>query len=264
MKNFHTHTSLCHHADGSVTDYARSAFEKGITHLGFSDHTPLPDNRWSDVRMDMSELESYVEDIKKAKTDFPQLQIYLGAECEFAPEYMNFYREELLGKHSFQYLVGGAHYIPYRGEWVNCYGAENSKKLLAAYTDYMISSIDCGLFAFIAHPDLFARFYHLWDSEAEACSKAILDAASDKKVLLEINGYGYRKRKIDTAQGIRRPYPIDPFWEMVADYQIPVIVNSDAHKPDDVDHFGDSLLLAERLNLEIKALQFNSKGTVSV
>ena len=255
MKNYHTHTYLCHHAEGTVTEYAKSAQDKKMTHLGFSDHTPLPDNRWPEVRMDTGELESYVQDVNKAKNDFPQIEIFLGAECEYAPEYMIYYKEELLGKYNFQYLVGGAHYIPYRGEWINCYGADNSKKLLYAYTDYLIRSIDCNLFAFIAHPDLFARFYHVWDSEAIACTKAILEAARDKNMLLEINGYGYRKSKIDTAEGKRRPYPIDPFWELAAEYKIPVIVNSDAHKPEDIDQFGDSILLAERLNLEIKDLQ---------
>jgi histidinol-phosphatase (PHP family) len=255
MKNFHTHTSRCHHAVGDVSDYIKSALDKKMTHLGFSDHTPLPDNRWPDVRMHMGELEDYVYDIESAKKNFPDIQIYLGAECEYAPEYVNYYKEELIDRYRFQYLVGGAHYFPCNGEWVNCYGAENSRRNLAAYTDYLIRSIDSGLFSFIAHPDLFARFYLQWDSEAESCSKAILEAASDKNALLEINGYGYRKTEIDTIEGKRRPYPIEPFWDMAAEYKIPVIINSDAHKPEDVDHFGDSIRLAERLNLEIKDLQ---------
>ncbi len=255
MKNFHTHTVRCHHAVGIVSEYVEEAIAKKMTHLGFSDHVPLPDNRWSDVRMDMSELEEYIKEIDDATEKYQQIEIFKGLECEWAPEYINYYKEELLGKYEFQYLVGGAHYMPVHGEWVGCYSAENRKENLIAYTNYLIKSIDSGLFAFIAHPDLFARFYHQWDSEAQSCSKAILEAAADRKAILEINGYGYRKSKITTTDGDRRPYPIDPFWEMAADYNIGVIINSDAHKPQDVNDFGEAYALAERLNLQIEELQ---------
>ena len=254
MKNYHTHTERCKHATGNVLEYTETAIKKGFTHLGFSDHTPLPDNRWQDVRMHMSELPDYVNEIEEVQAKFDKIEIFKGAECEFIPEFLNFYREELLGKYEFQFLVGGAHYFPYRGEWVNCYGADNSKKNLKAYTDYLINSIDCDYFSYIAHPDLFARFYTEWDSEAVACSNAILEAASDKGKILEINGYGYRKSLITTPNGQRRPYPIDPFWSKAADFNIPVIINSDAHNPEDIDQFGEAFDLAKRLGLTIKEL----------
>lgn len=256
MKNYHTHTERCHHAVGNVSEYAEYAVNKKMTHLGFSDHTPLPDNRWSDVRMHISELEDYVREIDEVRQKYQNIKIYKGAECEYAPEYVSFYKEELKGKYKFDYLIGGAHYFPRNGEWINCYGAENSKKNLSAYTDYLIETIDCDLFVFIAHPDLFARFYHSWDVEAIACSKAILQAASDKNAILEINGYGYRKSQIITSEGKRRPYPVDPFWEMAAEYKIPVSINSDAHKPEDIDNFGDAHNLVEKLKLTARNLNF--------
>ena len=151
-------------------------------------------------------------------------------------------------------MWGGAHYFPYRGEWIGCYDSDNSKKYLTAYTDYLIESIDCDLFAYIAHPDLFARFYTNWDEETIACSRAIFEAARDKKRILEINGYGYRKSLIDTEAGPRRPYPLDPFWSLASEYDIPVTINSDAHKPEDVCHFGKAYELAKDLNLTVTEL----------
>ena len=230
-----------------------------MTHLGFSDHTPLPDNRWPEVRMPLCELSEYVSEIEEAQEKYNEIRIVKGAECEYAPEYLNFYKEELLGEYQFEYLVGGAHYFPFRGEWVNCYGADNSKRHLIAYSDYLITSIDCDLFAFIAHPDLFSRFYHKWDNEAIACSRAILDAASDKGRILEINGYGYRKGLVTTEEGLRRPYPSDSFWALASEYNVSVIINSDAHKPEDVDDFGEGFALAESLGLEIKELNIGKK-----
>ena len=46
-RNYHTHTYRCQHARGDCVDYARVASELGMEVLGFSDHTPLPDGRWS-------------------------------------------------------------------------------------------------------------------------------------------------------------------------------------------------------------------------
>jgi histidinol-phosphatase (PHP family) len=74
-----------------------------------------------------------------------------------------------------------------------------------------------GLFAFVAHPDLFANAYLAWDAEAEACSRAILAAAADLSVPLEINGYGMRKPEIETREGVRRKYPWRRFWELAGE-----------------------------------------------
>lgn len=125
--------------------------------------------------------------------------------------------------------------------------------VLAFLIGTVIKSIGSGLFKFIAHPDLFAGFYLKWDKESESCSKAILEAAADTGSVLEINGYGFRKPKIETPGGMRKPYPLDQFWQLAKHYDISVIINSDAHKPDDLDNFGGAFELAETNSLKIIA-----------
>lgn len=71
MNNYHTHTWRCKHASGTVSDYAREAEKAGINILGISDHTPLPDNRWLRVRMEMNELDPYLSEIDTAAEEFP-------------------------------------------------------------------------------------------------------------------------------------------------------------------------------------------------
>lgn len=41
--NFHTHTKRCCHAFGVEADYAKEAYDKGLSVLGFSDHAPFKD-----------------------------------------------------------------------------------------------------------------------------------------------------------------------------------------------------------------------------
>jgi histidinol-phosphatase (PHP family) len=233
-KNYHTHTYRCQHATGDVPDYCRAALEQGLTVLGISDHTALPDNRWPGIRMDIHDLPEYRQAIDEARDSFPQLTILKGAECEYADEYAAFYRETLLEQHQFDYLIGAVHFFPMHGEWIGSYGGADTIASLRAYTDHFIESMESGLFAFMAHPDLFGNSYLSWDINTIAASRDIFTAAAALRIPLEINGYGLRKQHIDTPEGKRRMYPWLPFWELAADYDIRVIVNSDAHRPEDV------------------------------
>lgn len=235
MKNYHTHTFRCNHAEGDVSDYAKAALGRGITVLGMTDHTPLPDNRWLDMRMPYTALPAYVRAIEKAQEGYPKLTILKGMECEWAPEYHNFFSEVLLGEYSFDYLILGCHFFPYQGRMVSSHAGVHTPARLLAYTDFLIQSMESGLFAFVAHPDLFGLTYLTWDENTVSASRDILSAAQELQIPLEINGYGLCERIIETPQGSRSAYPWLHFWELAKEYNIEVIVNSDAHHPDLVD-----------------------------
>ena len=64
--NYHTHTKLCKHAIGEMEEYVVKAIENGFKTLGFSDHIPYPDNPFDD-RMDMEELDYYLNEFKRLK-----------------------------------------------------------------------------------------------------------------------------------------------------------------------------------------------------
>lgn len=257
MKNYHTHTYRCKHATGEVIDYAKVAVEQGISVLGITEHTPLPDNRWLEMRMAIEELPGYMNAIEEAQARFPQLTILKGVECEYATEYHSFYQDELLGKWKLDYLILGPHFFPYQGEWLASHDDIRSAKTLRAYTEHLIKSMETGLFTFVAHPDLFGITYEEWDENTAACSKDILLAAEKLQIPLEINGYGLRKPPIYTKAGPRRIYPWMPFWELAQDYNVEVVVNSDAHFPEDVAaNINDGLLIAKQLNLKIADLDY--------
>ena len=233
MNNYHTHTWRCKHASGTVTDYTKEAETADIGILGISDHTPLPDNRWDFVRMGMDELDLYLEEFQTAAERFPQITLLKGFECDWAPEYRNFYREELLEKRDTDYLIGAVHWFPYHGEWLYTGDIENSKHL-SAYSSHIIEAMESGLFSFIAHPDSFGIGYKPWDENARSCSRDIISAAEELGSILEINGYGLRKPMISTEEGERRQYPLKGFWELAGESGITAICNSDAHNPEDV------------------------------
>jgi histidinol-phosphatase (PHP family) len=249
MKNYHTHTYRCKHASGDVIEYAGEAVRAGLDTLGMSDHCPLPDDRWSHIRMPIEELEDYERAIEVARQAYPELTIVKGLECEWVPELRNYYEDVFLRDNRFSYLIGGIHWFLVEDEWLDI--NRFTPSTLVRFAEFTIEAMESGLFLFLAHPDNFGSGYPDWDENARSCALDILEAAERLQIPLEINGYGLRKSMIETTTGEkRRKYPWIPFWECAAEYDISVVCNSDAHKPADVGRSIDECIaIAEYYNL---------------
>lgn len=236
IANYHTHTYLCKHAAGTPADFVAQAAKEHCTELGFSDHCPWDSafgDCWAHVRMSTDDLPLYKSMVQEAK-DIANFPVYMGFECEWDSRFKSWYTDELKGKWGAEYLVLGPHWVVDGNEHVYC-PEITDKKLLYKYTDQTIQAMGSGYFAFIAHPDLFMRGWKEWDADAEACLKAILDAAVDLQLPVEVNGLGSTRTPNETSRGMRYMYPYVEFWEMVAaNGKAKVICNSDAHDPLDV------------------------------
>ncbi len=254
--NLHTHTYRCKHAKGDVGDYCRHAVEAGLKTLGISDHTALPDDRWQGERMPYADLPAYMESITEAQKDYPQLRVLRSVECEFDNVYQSFYRDEMLGTYNCDYLIGAVHYFPQQGQWLSPFRDMNKSQAMTNFVDYFIDSMASGLFAFMAHPDNFGASLSIIDKQVQSLTRVMCEAAVDLDMIWEINGYGFRKTKVRTPQAYRRPYPLRAFWDIVAEYPIRVIINSDAHRPQDVAaNLDDAAQMARQRGLEIVGLK---------
>lgn len=246
-RNYHTHTFRCKHASGDCLDYAQAAAAAGMDVLGFSDHTPLPDDAWSSVRMPLDELDAYDKAMQVA-ADETDLTILRGMECEYRDIYHDFYADELLARRQYDYLIGAVHYIPTADTWGSVYSAlHDDDDALKRYRDMVLQTIDSGLFHFIAHPDVFGVGLSRWSPTCEAVANEICAAAATANIPLELNGYGVRKKAVHDADtgGMRPPYPWKPFWQVASSYDVCVLFNSDAHRPEDVGE-GEQALEAIR------------------
>ncbi len=233
LANYHTHTYRCKHANGDIDDYIECAIAQQLDTLGFSDHTPLPDNNWLGVRMHIDDLPAYSSKLDEVKvTQRGKLKILKGLECDWGEEYADFFRDTLLRDYKFDYLIGASHWYRYRGEWAQSFNIITGDEVIA-YAEFYAEAIASKIFTFMAHPDVFCSKYD-WDDRAAQAAKIILSAAEKYQVALEINGYGFRKPTIDLPSGRRIAYPYGKFWQMASDYDIKVICNSDAHRPQDV------------------------------
>ena len=86
--NFHTHTTRCKHATGTEREYVENAIRAGFKVLGFADHAPylFEGDYVSRIRMDMDQLEGYVNTIQELKREYQgEIQIFGGLEMEYFP-----------------------------------------------------------------------------------------------------------------------------------------------------------------------------------
>ena len=260
LSNFHTHTYLCKHAEGTPLDYVRKAASVGCSALGFSDHCPYPnDDMWLYCRMAAADIPLYKQlvDEAKAEASFP---VYFGFECEWSPLHRSWFKDELLGKYGADYLVFGSHWFPLNGN-LEYIAAVTEKRLLCKYIDFTIEGMRSGLYAFLAHPDLFLSEQTVIDADCLACADALIDAANDLRMPLEINGYGLIKSKIKRDYGDDYHYPVSAFWERAAKKNARIICNSDAHQIGQVlEGVQNGIRYAESLGIRVldsaEALRF--------
>ncbi|MBA3685272.1 MAG: histidinol-phosphatase [Planctomycetes bacterium] len=247
---YHTHTHRCKHASGDAPDYARVAAAGGCRVLGISDHTPLPDGRWPGVRMTMDGFPGYLAAIAQARAEQPALTVLAAVECEWVPEFASFYRDELLGRNGLDYLIGAGHYTVIDGVWRGSFEHLVTPAALRTYATMMEEAMVSGLFAFIAHPDLIGCCNEVWTADTAACARDLCAASLATGVPLELNGYGIRKEWIDTPDGRRPQYPWIPFWEIAGAMGVQVVLNSDAHRPEDtLAGYDDLVAIRDRFAL---------------
>lgn len=234
--NLHTHSWYCGHGSGELSEYVAVAKSLGLTALGLSEHCPVPDERWRRSRMAYAQIDTYMHQARTLQSEERDIRILCGFECEHDPRYTRWYDENLVQNNYVDFLNFGVHYIEGPdGKETFLRNLPPTKQWLHRYTDMYIDGLQSGLYLFGAHPDLFGMFYTDWDEEAISCSKSLLSCAESVGIPLEINGYGFRKPAIQTAEGKRLQYPMQRFWDLASTYAVKVVINSDAHVPGDLE-----------------------------
>lgn len=227
--NYHTHTARCMHADGADRDYLESALKSGFETIGFSDHSPWPyaSGYVSTVRMLPAQLPEYLASVRGLRDEYAdRIRVLVGLECEYFPRYLDWLRDTAR-REQLDYLIFGNHFYgsdedgPYFGS------ATKDLTMLRRYTESAIAGMECGLFSYFAHPDLFMRCYPGFDENAKAASREICRAAKRLGMPLEYNLMGSLYCEKYHING----YPYPGFWRIAAEEGCTAIIGVDAHSP---------------------------------
>ena len=228
--DYHIHTPLCRHATGSPAEYARVAANKGLDEIGFSDHNPMP-GPFDDWRMLIGELPRYLEMVQEAREQFPALPIRLGLECDFIAG-QEAWIEKIAGMADWDYLIGSVHYIAPgwdvdNAKHIGKFSEHPVEEIWALYWKAYEQCVRSGLFDFVAHPDLVKKFGHRPAGDLRKFYEPTIAAAAEHNTAVEINTAGLRKP-------VGELYPAREFLRMACEAGVPLLINSDAHSPEEV------------------------------
>lgn len=250
--NYHTHTTRCNHAIGSDEELILSAIKGGYQELGFSDHSPWKYNTdyVSDIRMALEEFPEYVQSIRSLQKKYKdQIKIRVGLECEYFPEYIHWLKE-LVEEYRLDYIIFGNHHFhtdekyPYFGHHTT------SPDMLNLYEESSIEGMESGLFAYIAHPDLFMRSYPQFDRYCELLSRHICHTAARLDIPLE-----YNIGMLDHNQAFGKlSYPHPEFWRIAAHEGCTAIIGVDAHDTKSLEYPG----YYNQAEIDLKALNIKT------
>jgi histidinol-phosphatase (PHP family) len=229
--DYHMHTYLCRHAVGTPVEYAAQALKIGLDEIGFSDHSPMQQDDFDNWRMSLSQLEHYVEMVRQAQRDFPQLNIRLGLEVDYVPDQEDWIRE-LSGRYAWDYLIGSVHYVAVGWDVDNPAKVSEWKKhdpweVWSVYFDRLTKAVETGLFDIIGHADLPKKFCFYPNQDCTPLFQEFLQTAGRNSTVIELNTAGLRK---DCSE----IYPSPAFLRLAKDAGVGITFGSDAHAPAEV------------------------------
>lgn len=234
MVDLHNHTYLCNHATGSVSEYAKKAYENGIQIYGFSDHNPM--NFDEKYRMSYSQMDFYEDMINEVKAEFSgKMEILLGYEVDFLPKFMS---EEIFTR-KVDYLIGSVHFLDGWGfdnpEFIGGWENRNIDEIYQEYFDKIALLCKSGKFQILGHFDLIKVFKFLPKKDVRILAKNALKAIKDSCIIVELNSAGLRKP-------VNEIYPNDILLEELANLGVSITFGSDAHAVEQVTQNYEKLL----------------------
>lgn len=238
LTDYHVHLETGPYTIEWVKKYLETAKSKGIKDLGFSEHgyrfkqsKDILFNPWIKERQ-TEDVEEYVELILKAKE--LGLPVKLGIELDYMPgkekEIENF-----LKPYPWDYVIGSIHWI---GDWgfdlVEMREQWSHKSIIEIYKEYfsiLKQLLESKQFDILGHMDVIKVFGHKpQDSEEdklEELYEEILPFVKASEITVEMSTAGIRKP-------VGELYPSKSLMEKLTKEEIPMMINSDAHCPQDV------------------------------
>lgn len=261
--NYHSHTHFC---DGTTRpeDYIQAAIELGHPAYGFSSHAPVPFT--TDWNIPGHKFQNYLDEIDRLKALYSgQIEIYKGLEIDYIPGLAG--RSKYLQENAtLDYFIGSVHFVDVLpdGKFWNIdtsadlfarglkeIFADDIREAASRFWEITREMVTTDKPDVIGHLDKIKMFNkeNRYFSEKEDWYveqvENTLGVIKEQGCIVEINTRGlYRYGQTDLYPGawiIRR----------IAEMGIPVMINSDAHKPEEIElgmDYTAAILLSHKID----------------
>ncbi|MFA6745331.1 MAG: histidinol-phosphatase [Bacteroides graminisolvens] len=244
LTNYHSHCSFC---DGRapLEEFVKEAISQSFYSYGVSSHAPLPfPTRWT---MEWEQMEAYLDEFKNLRSKYAdEIELYVGLEIDYLNEESN-PSVPRFTELPLDYRIGSVHLLyDAAGEVVDidCSPAVFKERVdrhfngdvlrvVRMYFDRLFRMVELGGFDILGHADKMhynASCYHpglLDEPWYEALMKDYFSLVASRGYLVEINTKAY--------DSLGTFYPNSRYWELMKEYQIKILVNSDAHYPERIN-----------------------------
>ncbi|MFW9600052.1 MAG: histidinol-phosphatase [Bacteroides graminisolvens] len=244
LTNYHSHCSFC---DGRapLEEFVKEAIRQGFYSYGVSSHAPLPfPTQWT---MEWEQMEAYLDEFNNLRSKYAdEIELYVGLEIDYLNEESN-PSVARFTELPLDYRIGSVHLLyDAAGEVVDidCSPAVFKERVdrhfngdvlrvVRMYFDRLFRMVELGGFDILGHADKMhynASCYHpglLDEPWYEALMKDYFSLVASRGYLVEINTKAY--------DSLGTFYPNSRYWELMKEYQIKILVNSDAHYPERIN-----------------------------
>ena len=246
--NYHTHSKLDDGKD-DLEDYVKEAVSKKFTQLGFSGHYHVDGVHWTMTRDEVAEYVDTVDDLKKKYND--RLIIQKGMEVDYIPGIISPTSKEIRDL-DLDYTIGSVHFIhdledknqwPLGGTFESVSSGFERKfggdirKAVERFYELVKEMVRYHTPSIVGHFDLvkiYSRGKYHFNEDMEWYRNLVHSALMEidrKNCIIEINTGGILRGKTDSI------YPSEWVLKEIRELNIPITVNSDAHRPADIDGY---------------------------
>jgi len=245
--DFHVHLEEGPYTIEWIRRFIEIGEKRGVIEFGFSEHghrfkesvgflaSDGFRGRWTRGEATES-IEDYIEVVEKAKK--LGLPVKLGIELDYIPEY-----EEVIRKfaksYPFDYVLGSVHWLKDFGfdhpALIHEWDEKNVDEIYDKYFDTLQLAVKSGIFDAIAHPDVIKVFGYKARKDMSQRYDELAKVIREMDICVEVSTAGLRKP-------VRELYPSSQMMEYFKKYNVPIMINSDAHVPEDVGRDFDKAL----------------------
>lgn len=224
--DYHTHT-IYSHGTGTIIDNVMIARKKGLKEIAITDHG-LRHFTYGVKREKLKRMREEIDSINERFNDF---NVLLGMECniiskdgsiDLDDEVMDYMDIVLLGYHMMVRLKDISSYVHIYGKnYISRVNKALKEETRQQNTDIMIKAIKKYKIDIITHPG----------ARISMDTGRLAEVAAKTNTALEINS----KSNIMTVD----------YLKVAANHGAKFVINSDAHRPEDVGNFGNAIELAK-------------------
>lgn len=234
ITDYHVHVERGPYTLDWLERFVDQARRSGVTDLGISEHAyrfaqtrHLLSNPWVEARK-TEDLEEYLGLLQKARKQ--GISVKIGIEMDFMPENAAAMRD-FLAAYPFDYAIGSVHWLGGFGfdldEMRDQWEENRVEDVYDTYFSSLEAMIEARCVDIIGHADVIKVFGFKAPEVARVWYDRLTPKIKQSGMAVEVSTAGWRKP-------VKEIYPAPEWLPMLVASDVPLVLSSDAHRPEDV------------------------------